>query len=93
MQRTIREAIEIGYVEQALRLKKKILMWKKLIMVALGTLTVALAILLEVLDRQEALRAVKAQDRPSSSKDPQPQKSPRVRESVPQKEETDAAVS
>ena len=59
LQRAIREAIEIGYVGQALRLKKKMQRLINLMTILLGVLAVGMAVLLEVLNRQELQREQK----------------------------------
>ena len=62
MQKQFREAIKIGYVEQALRLRKKLKRLVRLISILLGAVAVALAVLLEVLELK---------DRQKPSKGPQ----------------------
>ena len=54
-QRLIREAIKIGYVKQALRLKKKIQRLIKASSLLLGAIAVAMAVLLEILDYRNNL--------------------------------------
>ena len=56
MQRQIREAIKIGYVEQAMRLKRKLQRTLKVLWVLSGMLAVGLAVLLQVLDYRQNLR-------------------------------------
>jgi hypothetical protein len=51
----IREAIKIGYVKQALRLKKKIQRLIKASSLLLGAIAVAMAVLLEILDYRSNL--------------------------------------
>ena len=54
MPKAIREAIKIGYVEQALRLKKKLQRALKAMWLLSGILAVGLAVLLQLLNRKEA---------------------------------------
>ena len=64
MRRIIREAIKIGYVKQALRLKKKLQRIAKLISILLGAVAVGMAVLLEVLDRRQRLQSSSEPSRP-----------------------------
>ena len=73
VQKQFREAIKIGYVEQALRLKKKIRRLLKLISVLLGAVAVALAVLLEVLERREQQKQSKGLQEPQDLKETDPQ--------------------
>ena len=85
MQRTIREAIKIGYVEQALRLKKKLHRLIKAMSLLLGSTAVLLAVILELL-RQRDRR--KAQQNPQETADLQEITEAQI--SVPQKANTAA---
>ncbi len=57
MQRQIREAIKIGYVGQALRLKRKLQKIIKLMWWLLGAVAVALAVIVEVLEERDRRRS------------------------------------
>ena len=69
MPRSIREAIKIGYVEQALRLKKKLQRALKLIWVLSGMLAVALAVLLQVLDYRSRLKPSEEEQEPEQEQE------------------------